>query len=328
MTSTSIPAILAGDIGGTSCKVVVADLDGEILGYGRAGGGNIRSNDRALDNIDSAIQDAYVAAGSPRIISAHIGIAGAGPARWAEINSAIQARWHHACKLIVTSDIETAFMASSPTENGALLLAGTGAIAAVFQEAQIVARCDGMGWLLGDIGSGVWLGMRVLQAVAADLDSRGAPTALTPALCELAGISSSVLDRRQSLIAWAYALKPTDYGGFARFVFENATDLVGRAIIDEAVTGLVRSLTGAYSNVISDPATSSLVLTGGLLGPGGPLRPYVRQRLDQEYPCLGVVSEEETNSPILGAVRLAARHMDIDIIVDTFQRSLAEKTPF
>src|SRR5699024_12245759 len=35
------------------------------------------------------------------------------------------------------------------------------------------------GWLLGDIGSAVWLGRRTLEAVAADLDGRGPRTRLT-----------------------------------------------------------------------------------------------------------------------------------------------------
>ena len=59
------------------------------------------------------------------------------------------------------------------------MCSGTGAVTVLFRGRQGVARRDGMGWLLGDIGSAVWLGRRTLQTVAADLDQRGRRTVLT-----------------------------------------------------------------------------------------------------------------------------------------------------
>jgi N-acetylglucosamine kinase-like BadF-type ATPase len=80
-----------------------------------------------------------------------------------------------------------AFAAGTAGSAGALLLSGTGALAARFAGGEVERRCDGYGWLLGDEGSAVWIGLRALRAVLAALDGRGEPTALVRPACELLG---------------------------------------------------------------------------------------------------------------------------------------------
>ncbi|MGO3211296.1 MAG: hypothetical protein ACTIJK_16045, partial [Brachybacterium sp.] len=88
------------------------------------------------------------------------------------------------------------------------MVGGSGAVAVRFQDREAVARRDGMGWLLGDIGSAVWLGRRTLEAVAADIDGRGPRTLLTEEVGELLALDlregllppSATGDPRQDLI--------------------------------------------------------------------------------------------------------------------------------
>ena len=87
----------------------------------------------------------------------------------------------------VLTDLEIAFAAGTASADGVLLLAGTGAAARRFADGHLVVRCDGMGWLLGDKGSGVLIGTAALRAVASDLDGRGPATALAGAVQESLG---------------------------------------------------------------------------------------------------------------------------------------------
>ena len=89
---------------------------------------------------------------------------------------------------MVVPDLLAAFAAGTPAASGAVLVAGTGAGAAAVVDRQVVRQADGAGWLLGDIGSAVWLAREALVAVVAALDGRGPATALTEPL--LSGCSA------------------------------------------------------------------------------------------------------------------------------------------
>ncbi|MGV9539546.1 BadF/BadG/BcrA/BcrD ATPase family protein, partial [Streptosporangium sandarakinum] len=78
----------------------------------------------------------------------------------------------------VVSDTLPAFAGATAEASGAVLIAGTGAVAARIDDRRVTGRADGYGWLLGDEGSGTWIGRRAVRAVLASVDGRAAPTAL------------------------------------------------------------------------------------------------------------------------------------------------------
>src|SRR5436305_8154 len=63
--------------------------------------------------------------------------------------------------------------------------AGTGAGAAVIDDGALVRRADGYGWLVGDEGSGVWIGTEAVRAALRAYDGRGAPTTLAESVPRL-----------------------------------------------------------------------------------------------------------------------------------------------
>ena len=69
------------------------------------------------------------------------------------------------------------------------MVCGTGAGAVRIGDGDIVNVVDAAGWLLGDNGSGYWLGQQAARAVVAAIEERGEPTALTPALLEAMGVT-------------------------------------------------------------------------------------------------------------------------------------------
>lgn len=75
-------------------------------------------------------------------------------------------------------DSTTAYLAALGDEPGAVVASGTGVVTLAVGAID-VARVDGWGYLVGDAGSGFWLGRAAFDAVMRAHDGRGARTALT-----------------------------------------------------------------------------------------------------------------------------------------------------
>jgi len=80
-------------------------------------------------------------------------------------------------------DSVTAYLGGLGSGPGVAVAAGTGVVAlAVGQQA--IRRIDGWGHLIGDAGSGFWIGRAALDAVMRAFDGRGPATLLTPRVHE------------------------------------------------------------------------------------------------------------------------------------------------
>ncbi|KQZ11392.1 hypothetical protein ASD23_04865 [Agromyces sp. Root1464] len=75
-------------------------------------------------------------------------------------------------------DSITAYLGALGDERGVVVAAGTGSVTLAVGAVEI-ARVDGWGYLMGDAGSGYWLGRAALEAVMRDYDGRGPATALS-----------------------------------------------------------------------------------------------------------------------------------------------------
>jgi N-acetylglucosamine kinase-like BadF-type ATPase len=91
---------------------------------------------------------------------------------------------------LIVNDARIALVAGSPGRTGIVILSGTGSIAYGVDPGGQVARAGGFGSLLGDEGSGYWMGNQVLRAVVRAADGRGLATALTAMVFEALAVSS------------------------------------------------------------------------------------------------------------------------------------------
>lgn len=165
--------VLGLDVGGTSSRALLLDASGRRVGYGRAAGGNpaAHGTEAAAANIGRALEPALRGIDPAQVVGAVIGMAGAGALEravfdlmWASAGLRPAPR--------VTGDLGIAFAAGTAEPCGTVLIAGTGAIAARIEDGEPTVIADGLGWLLGDEGSGFWLG-REAARVAARALSRG-----------------------------------------------------------------------------------------------------------------------------------------------------------
>lgn len=293
-----MPVLLGVDAGGTSTRALACDEAGAVLGRSQAGGANLRSSLGEPEANLRAVIAGCLQGRAPDAVC--VGLAGVQARRdeaVALVERACAAAGVTARPMVVT-DLEIAFRSVSSSPRGRLLLAGTGAIAAAFDDWQPVARRDGLGWLLGDTGSGVWLGRRVLRAVAADLDG-GVPTAMTPAVLAHLGIAGATDPQR--LVAATDGLPPAAWAQLAPVALAWAgRDEVATALVEGCGRGLLATLR-ALPGARADP----VVLAGGLLA-AGPLR----ARIESAVRVGGFAAE-----PVRGATRAAAAAVGIDLPV-------------
>ncbi|MFC1416226.1 N-acetylglucosamine kinase [Streptacidiphilus cavernicola] len=308
------PALVLGlDAGGTGSRALAATAQGEVLGRGSGAGANQHSAPDPAAALTEALCGALAGLDPGRVTAGVLGLAGAGPAGRAEAERLAGTAWARAGltgRPAVVTDLAVAFAAATVRPDGALLLAGTGAVSALFRERVAVRRCDGYGWLLGDEGSGVWLGREAVRAALSALDGRAEPTALVPAVARALlgddGAGAASDDLPQALLGAVYAAAPARLAGLAPVLdaAARAGDAVALRIVAEAAERLLRS---ALALGPVDP-DAPFVLAGSLLTRPTLLAARVRSGLAAE----GLAAPLAAEDGAAGAAALALRGLGAD----------------
>jgi N-acetylglucosamine kinase-like BadF-type ATPase len=168
---------------------------------------------------------------------------------------------HYAVPSAVMSDATAAHLGALQGAPGTVLVVGTGAVAFRFDDAGFLHRADGWGPLLGDRGSGRWIGQHGLRAVMDAYDG-GPETALSVA-------AGALVESPEQLPAWlSEAENPARaMSRFAPLVLQaaQAGDAVAQGIVDDAC----RILTDTVTRVTEgDDADKRVALLGGVVGSG------------------------------------------------------------
>ena len=157
-------------------------------------------------------------------------------------------------------DSTTSFLGAMGDERGAVVAAGTGVVTLGVGRDR-VARVDGWGHLMGDAGSGFWIGREALDAVMRAFDGRGPSTALRgvaearwPDLTQ-AYIHLQSSEERVSIIA-----------SFAASVAELAEsgDAVAQGILARAARELAHSVETALRRVTDGDEQLAVCAIGGV----------------------------------------------------------------
>ncbi len=313
--TTGRPALVLGlDAGGTSTRAVVASAEGEVLGRGSGAGANQHSARDPAAALTEALRAALTGLDPARVAVGVLGLAGAGAAGLARAERLAATAWEQAGltgRPTVVTDLAVAFAAATAGPDGTLLLAGTGAVSALFRDRAAVRRCDGYGWLVGDEGSGVWLGREAVRAALGALDGRAEPTSLVRAVSQAllgdggtgdGGTGDGASDGpAQRLVGAVYAAEPARLGALAPVLDAAARegDAVALRIVAEGAACLLRS---ALALGPVDPG-APFVLAGSLLTRSTLLAARVRAGLA----AAGVAGPLVAEDGAAGAAALALR---------------------
>ncbi|WP_426998527.1 N-acetylglucosamine kinase [Pseudarthrobacter sp. N5] len=170
----------------------------------------------------------------------------------------------------VLSDATAAHLGALHRKPGTVLIVGTGAVAFSFDTTGTLHRADGWGPLLGDRGSGRWIGQQGLQTVleafdggpATSLSAHAAALVTSPELVESpAGTVSPA-----QLPAWL-ATHPNPSRAMASFApavlaEAEAGDAVARGIVDEACRILTVTVARALGAVLGSELPRVALLGG------------------------------------------------------------------
>lgn len=215
------------DGGGTGCRAALADADGHVLARAQAGPANIASDpELALASILTASRDVLAQALGPKAVeralprlTAVLGLAGANvAASVARLRAALPfARFR------IETDALIAVKGALGDDDGIVAAIGTGSVFARQMHGEI-RRIGGRGFVLGDEGSGAWLGRALLSAALRAADGF-AP--VTPLLQDMLDEHGGI----DGIITLGFTARPADFASFARRLVTSA---------DPAAVGLMQ----------------------------------------------------------------------------------------
>lgn len=295
--------VLGIDSGGTKTVCLLADERGLILSEGRGPGANLHAaGERAVENVLSDVMASAI--GDREIVPAAIclGIAGVDREDEARTVRAIMGRIGPRSRVLVVNDALIALMAGAKDAPGIVIIAGTGSIVYGQNAGGEAARAGGWGHMIGDEGSGYWIGREALAAVMRASDGRGPATRLTSEILahlkldDESRLPRVVYDRELPRMTVA-ALGPIVQGAAVQ------GDAVATRILERAADELVLAARSVASRLEMRGDAFTFFLAGGVFRVVPWLAEELPRRLAEVAPrCQVQILHEE---PAVGAVWLA-----------------------
>jgi N-acetylglucosamine kinase-like BadF-type ATPase len=301
---------LGGDLGGTSTRILVVGSEGQEHGRSVTGGGNPTTDPAgAAAALADALRTALAGVDPARVKASVLGVAGGSALRTPAVATHFGQVWAAAgltCDPGYVPDLEVAFASGTPEADGAVLVAGTGAAAGSLTGRRLTRTADGHGWLLGDDGSGFWLGREAVRATLRTLEAGAEPGALVDSVLRELDVARTVgRDRQRDRVIQVVNSRPgVQLSALAPLVTAayRSGDPQALSIVERAAAALQATL-----GLIRDPAeTTPIVLAGSLAGDASPVGAELRTLLAARF--AGPVLPARTG--VGGAAWLALAELD------------------
>ena len=197
----------------------------------------------------------------------------------------------------VVTDVRIALEGAFGGEPGIAVVAGTGSSIMYKTAAGDVELIGGWGRILGDEGSGYFIGLEALKALTRDYDGMGGAEVLREVLGARFG-----LDSRFRIIEAIYR-QQFPIPSLAPLVLELAarSDIVSCGILDRAAALLANQVASALSRMGEGPI--GIVLSGGLLEHETPFKDVFIAEITNRFPQVRI--QPPLFSPVHGAVMMA-----------------------
>lgn len=295
--------VLGIDAGGTKTVCQLADERGEVLAEARRGGANLQAaGELDVEKVLHGVMNEVLGDTDLTPAAICLGIAGVDRPEDSAVVRGIMKRIGYKARVLVVNDALVALEAGAAGQPGVVVIAGTGSIAYGRNAHDEAARAGGWGYVLGDEGSGYWIGRAALRAVLRQSDRRGPVTRLTTLLLEHFQVAHA-----QDLIHQVYhpALRPAAIAALAQCVQRafTAGDAVAIGILRGAADQLEASAMSVARRLDLVGTQFPFVLAGGMFR----AVPWLHDELDRRLTLASPKSRTFVLDvePAAGAVRLA-----------------------
>ncbi len=306
--------VIGIDVGGTKTVCRLANHDGQVLAESLGPGANLQSTGelQAEKVLHQVIVDVTRQTPQwPAVVC--LGMAGVDRPGDAAVVRNILYRLVPRSQVVVVNDALIALEAGLAGAPGVVIIAGTGSIAYGRNREGLAARAGGWGYVLGDEGSGYWLGRQALRAVVRSADGRGPYTSMTPLVLEHFGAS-----RPQELVKAIYAgtFQPSTVAAIASLVDASADE--GDATALQLLDTGAREL-GLAARSVCDAISlphGPVLLAGGIFK----VAPRMRQRVVAHLTGRrqGMVVTPLQEAPVAGATWLACAALRGTLVLPTY----------
>ncbi|TDT51885.1 N-acetylglucosamine kinase-like BadF-type ATPase [Fonticella tunisiensis] len=209
--------VIGIDGGGTKTEATAYTIDGEEIGSGYSGPGNLILNGEwAIENIISAANECMettnLVYNESECVFIYAGLAGIDGADVAKAEKALSDRFNVETKIV--SDAEIALAALLKGDDGILTISGTGSVCYGIHEGKL-ERAGGWGHILGDEGSGYYIALQAFKRAALEEDECIKKSRLTEKLLERLGMK-----KVKEIKKFIYSSRKADIAALAPLVAE------------------------------------------------------------------------------------------------------------
>src|SRR3954463_4495906 len=295
--------VLGIDAGGTKTVCLLADESGTILSEARGPGANLHAaGELAVEKVLHEVMERAIGDRTLMPAAICLGIAGVDRDDEAQVVRAMMRRIGYKSRVLVVNDALIALVAGARDDPAIVLIAGTGSIAYGRNGSGEAARAGGWGHMIGDEGSGYWIGREALAAVMRGADGRGPETALATEI--LAHFNVSDVSRLPRIV---YDRDPprmsvAALGPIVQHVAEQG-DAVAMRILERAADELVLGARSVTTRLEMRGDEFTFLLAGGVFRVVPWLAEELPRRLVEVAPRCDV--KVLAPAPAMGAVWLA-----------------------
>lgn len=319
--------VLGIDGGGTSTRAVILYRSGRLAGVGQAGPSNLDDIGAAATqaNISAAIQQAWAAAGAAEqpFASVFFGMAGivTDSDRDAIRRIGLNLGLADASRIFVDHDARIALAGGLSGRAGIVLITGTGSSCYGRNAAGEDWMSGGWGYLLGDEGSGYWLGLQALRITTRVHDGTHPPSIIA----DLVRPRLQLPELRELMHRlYVQGLGRNEIAAFAPLVIEAARrgDAAALRLLEQGGMELAEMVGSVARRLRMNEDACEIIQIGGLLKAGDVYMRSLREEIQKQVP--GARFSNPELPPVLGACLLAMQSLGIavdDNITQTLQKA-------
>lgn len=204
--------------------------------------------------------------------------------------------------ILITTDAMTALYGAFEGNEGMILICGTGSVLYGYSNREIT-RVGGWGRIIGDEGSGYWIGKRALNLVMKEYDRKNKNRSiLSKRICEVFGIDNKNVNEK--IFHQNFEIQK-----IAPLVIESAgmKCSLSRSIVNEAVSGLMEHII-TFLKVTGRKERISISFTGSIIEN----KNILSDKLKKEISKMKIIKVmKKKHSSAFGAILLAKEKSEI-----------------